>query len=422
MARSRPVLVGTVAKSRPVLVGDERFWLEAVEGMGIPLPKPKPVLIVDDERENLAVLGAVLDDEHEVHLAANGAEALAILEKVGELSVVISDQRMPGMTGLQVLAAFASRSPETVRMLVTAYADVEPVVAAVNQGKVYSFFLKPWDRHEVRAAVAAAVSQYRARSALGQMVGLLVHRKQELARTLEELELARDRLLASERLNTLGRFTAGMSHSVRNSLALMTNLVGFVREKPVGPMAVSAVKRANALLESLLPVIEAVQAFARGEVQQARRARFSAHPFVEEVRTAFQTAPLGRTHELKTSIDANAASLVLDRKRVRQALLALLAHAADASVPGKSMALKLRLGADGGWRFELTYQPQKRDGAGRAADADTAVAPGFGFGIEIARAIALAHGGRLELGAQAGREARTSLWLGPPASASGGAS
>ncbi len=396
--------------------GDSQFWQEVVDGLGIPLPAPGPVLLIDDDPENLSVLGAVLDDDHEVHLAASGPQALAMLERLGDVSVVLSDQRMPEMTGLEVLAQFARRAPETVRMLVTAYSDVEPVVAAVNQGLVHAFFLKPWDRHEVRAAVADAIGQHRARSALHTLLHTLVGKREDLARTQVELERAQDRLLGAERVNTLGRFTTGVSHSVCNSLALMSSLMTFVRKKPLGPNAVATVEHATTILESLLPVIADVQTFCRGELGQIHRSTVEPHGFLERVRGAFAGTSLGRGRRLNTSVDGNVASVVIDAGRVQQALIAVLAHAADASDHDRPLALHLRRGADNGCRFEITYGPAFRSDASRAADDDNeSVTPGLGFGIEMAREIALAHGGRLELGAQVTHEARTSLWLGPAA-------
>ena len=95
---------------------------------------------------------------------------------------------MPGMTGMELLTEMSRRSPDTVRMMLTAYSDLGPMVAAVNEGSVYRFFLKPWSPDEMRSAVADAVWLYEARAALQQVVGLLGSRKGELERTLDAPE------------------------------------------------------------------------------------------------------------------------------------------------------------------------------------------------------------------------------------------
>ena len=149
-------------------------------------------------------------------------------------AVVISDQRMPGMTGIELLAELERRTPQTVRMMLTAYSDLGPLIAAVNDGSVYRFFLKPWNPDEMRSAISDAMWLHSAQAALSQLVDLLGQRKRDLEATLENLQRVQGELLAAERMTTVGRFSAGIAHNVRNSLTVMMNLLELVQQNPVG--------------------------------------------------------------------------------------------------------------------------------------------------------------------------------------------
>ncbi len=113
------------------------------------------VLFVDDEEGNLNAFKATFRREWQVFLASSGADALELLEKE-EVDVIISDQRMPGMTGDAFLTIARERYPHTMRMLLTGYADMEAVVSAVNSGGIYAYATKPWDENDLRIRIMQA--------------------------------------------------------------------------------------------------------------------------------------------------------------------------------------------------------------------------------------------------------------------------
>ena len=122
--------------------------------------KPR-ILLVDDEPQLLAGLQIHLRRLYEVHLAQTGADAIELLRELPGFAVIISDMRMPGMTGVEVLRRAASMAPETTRMLLTGYADIESAIGAVNEGKVFRFLTKPCAPPTLLAAVADAVAAHR---------------------------------------------------------------------------------------------------------------------------------------------------------------------------------------------------------------------------------------------------------------------
>lgn len=136
---------------------------KAEELAGAPNPKTaRPrVLLVDDERLVLDGLAVRLRQKADVLTANSGAEAIAKLEAGPEVAVVVSDMRMPQMNGATLLKTVRERWPDTVRMLLTGYADLETAVAAVNEGNIFRFLTKPCPSSILLGALDAAVAQHR---------------------------------------------------------------------------------------------------------------------------------------------------------------------------------------------------------------------------------------------------------------------
>ncbi|XOV82490.1 MAG: response regulator [bacterium] len=114
------------------------------------------IMFIDDEQRVLKSMRAMFRRDYEVLLANSGAQALQLLES-HDVEVVVSDQRMPEMTGVEVLAQIKERSPDTVRILLTGYADLAAVEASINEAEVFKYLMKPCPAEEVRGAVQAAL-------------------------------------------------------------------------------------------------------------------------------------------------------------------------------------------------------------------------------------------------------------------------
>src|SRR5512135_1475058 len=117
------------------------------------------LLIVDDEPNVCDSVHDLLRREFRV-LKARSAEEGCRLMQEEEVHIVMSDQRMPQITGVELLAKVKSRYPHAVRMLFTGFADLESIIAAINQGHIYGFLKKPWQPEELEAAVRQAAAEY----------------------------------------------------------------------------------------------------------------------------------------------------------------------------------------------------------------------------------------------------------------------
>ncbi len=118
------------------------------------------ILFVDDEPNVLKSMRRIFHQEnYAIHLADSGEQALAIMDQEN-IQVVISDHRMPGMSGTDLLREIKKRYPSTIRIMLTGYADVDAVLGAVNDGAVYKFITKPWNDDDLRLTVSLALEQY----------------------------------------------------------------------------------------------------------------------------------------------------------------------------------------------------------------------------------------------------------------------
>ena len=120
---------------------------------------PYKILIVDDEPANLRTLARLFREDYEVLTAASGDEALALLGQ-HDVALLITDQRMPGMTGIELLKKTVPLRPRMVRIILTGYTDVDALVEAINCGQVYRYVAKPWNNDELRMNVKRALEHF----------------------------------------------------------------------------------------------------------------------------------------------------------------------------------------------------------------------------------------------------------------------
>ena len=171
------------------------------------------ILCVDDERNVLRALERIfLDDDYEIVLAGSGEEGLEIMEESGAFQVVISDYRMPVMNGVEFLKAVYERWPETVRIVLSGYADAGAIVAAINEGHIYKFIPKPWNDDELRVTIQNCLERYflqkKNRELLEQLAAINQALEEKVQQRTEQLELRNRALEFSQSL--LGSLPVGV--------------------------------------------------------------------------------------------------------------------------------------------------------------------------------------------------------------------
>jgi CheY-like chemotaxis protein len=122
------------------------------------------ILIVDDEEAILETMAFTFEDDYDVLTATSAPQALELLEAQAPVATVITDQRMPEMTGVEFLARVCELHPSTTRIILTGYADGDAMVRAINEGHVYAYVTKPWEPEELKQLVHRAVELHRLRA------------------------------------------------------------------------------------------------------------------------------------------------------------------------------------------------------------------------------------------------------------------
>jgi signal transduction histidine kinase len=155
------------------------------------------ILLVDDELDNLANLIFAFELDYNLTTASNAAEALDILNRE-DIAVVISDQRMPEVSGTELLSMIKESHPKVVRILITAYSDIEAAIDAINQGDVYRYISKDLAMNDIETIIKQAIEYYQMR---------------------EDLEVATQCLIKSEKLVTIAEMAAGVGHEISNTIS-----------------------------------------------------------------------------------------------------------------------------------------------------------------------------------------------------------
>lgn len=117
------------------------------------------IMIVDDEPANLRVLARLFRQDYQVVTAESAAEALTLLQ-THDVALLISDQRMPETTGIELMKQTVALRPQMVKILLTGYTDVEALIESINSGLVYRYLTKPWNNEDLRVTVRRALDHY----------------------------------------------------------------------------------------------------------------------------------------------------------------------------------------------------------------------------------------------------------------------
>lgn len=188
------------------------------------MKEKKTLLFVDDEPNILSALKRVFfDDDFEILTATSGKEALKMME--GQpVQLVISDQRMPEMSGTELLAKIREKNPEIMRVILTGFADMDAAVEAINSGQIYQFIFKPWNDEELRSVVVRALEHFDLEGENKRLLSQLKAMNDQLSQKVKE----RTQLIVQKNVE-LGKLNKTLESSLVNTVRVFVNLLEMSR-------------------------------------------------------------------------------------------------------------------------------------------------------------------------------------------------
>ena len=198
------------------------------------------VLFVDDDPINTESFVLSFSEEYDIITAISGEEALEIFQKEPGISVVLSDQRMAGMSGVELLSSIYAIHPDTVRIIITGYIDVSDIIDAVNRGHIYQYVLKPWDVVQLRLILEQATQTWRLTRENQKLADALRGKNRLLQKTNEQLQDSEERLrslssaLIHARENEQKRIALELHDELGQSLAALKLQIRLVEKERAG--------------------------------------------------------------------------------------------------------------------------------------------------------------------------------------------
>jgi len=276
----------------------------------------RKVLVVDDEPDVLRSVYDLLRIDYEVVTCQRASEALDHLKAVTDVAVILSDQRMPGMTGIELLQQARLIRPETTRLLFTAYADIHTVIDAINRGHVFRYITKPWGAEELESVIRQAVERH----------DMIIEKNQLLA----ELQTANTKLAEANRLK--GIFLEVASHELNTPVTVVLGLTDLwklsLTNDATGPER-QWVERINAAARRLAKTVQRMFKLVENREfgQTLNLETVELEPLVREAIEELTPYLEARKQRVEVEIEPQFGSIDADSSKIMDILINLLANA-----------------------------------------------------------------------------------------------
>ena len=365
--------------------------------------------MVDDERDVLRSIHDLLRLDYRVVTCQQGAEALEVLRSAEPVHVILSDQKMPEMTGVEVLRHAKVIRPETTRLLFTAYADIRTVIDAVNQGHIFRYLAKPWVPEELEAVVRQAVEHH----------DLIVEKN----RLVAELQQTNARLLEANRLK--GAFIEVASHELNTPVTVVLGMIELWKMsqgESASPQERQWVDRIGASAQRLARTVERMLKLVRNREfsHSLNIESIEIEPFLR--RAVDELAPYLelRRQSVSVEIESNLGPVQADSSKLSDVVINLLANAVKFTPDGGTIRLEVR--AEPGVIDWIRVQVSDEGVGVSAVDQPHLFEPfftgfdtlrhssgdyqfgkrGIGLGLWLVKTFVELHGGRVEVSSTSG--------------------
>ncbi|MBF0458490.1 MAG: response regulator [Nitrospirae bacterium] len=375
------------------------------------------ILIVDDEPDILKALSDTFIGDYDVHKASSASEAMEIL-KNKNIDLILTDQRMPGMTGSELLADVEASYPHMGKILLTGYSDISSTVDAINKGNVDKYLTKPWDNDKLRRIVM-------------EVLQLRMCRMKEDSRAVEA------QLVQNSKMASIGELAAGIAHEINNPVGFINSNMGNLRKfflkisslidvydslelPPESMAAIQKIKtdinydylksRINEMIERSIVGTERIQkiimdlrSFSRKDTGEAAEA---------DINEAIDTTSRFLTYEYKERINiekyfGTLPMVVCNIGKLNQVFLNILANACQSIEGTGEVKIKTRSEGDN-VRIEISdtgtgIPKDKIDKIFETFFTTKPVGKGTGLGLSISLTIIKQHKGMISVESEPGK-------------------
>ena len=387
-------------------------------------------LVIDDEPDILDAIARLFRKDYDVFTARTVEEAREIIDAY-EVEVVMTDQRMPKMTGIEFLAQLQQTHPHIVRVLFTGYSNISDVIDAINDGHVYRYISKPWKPVELRLFVAQAFEYFRAQQEKKQLLNQLQRANEKLEQKNAQLQSTNEELKMVDRVKDV--FMEVVSHELNTPIAIVFGYTYLLRKElgdelsSVAAKALSGIDASTARLKNIsnriFKMLEEDSPSTTLDLNWVNIEKFVASlrdqidPFLER-----------RNQTLEVSIDPQAEQILADEDKLNDMCINLLMNAIKFSYDDESIALEIGYD-DKGDNLSITV----RDFGVGIADEDVSQIfdvffstfnsghhssglfefnkRGIGLGLAVAKRFAEMHGGHIEVESQKGKGSHFTVHL-----------
>jgi two-component system, sensor histidine kinase and response regulator len=368
------------------------------------------ILYVDDDRENLHTFRRLFRKEYTVLLAESGEQALELLKAHAPVPLIVTDQRMPEMTGIDFLERTREISPDSIRIIITGFTDVQALIDAINKGHVYRYITKPWEEQELFVTFKRAVESYELKVHNAQLLVELQQNNEALEASYHSLQAAQEQVVQAEKLASIGRLASRIAHELRNPIQAIRMGIEVLKQD------LSAVEIGNPMqtacqttLHHIDEEITAANTIVKDLLEYARDMQF------EFTATDVNSLIDGALFNLSEKIAAaqvqvvtqygDLALILADGIRLRQVMLNIIQNAIEAMSDGGTLTITTAPHDDTG--ISIVVQDT---GCGMSPEQMarmfepffTTKEKGIGLGMSVVHRIIQAHNGKIIITSEPG--------------------
>lgn len=363
----------------------------------------RKILLVDDEEGIRTVLKISLEDKgYEVHVAESGQKALEVLEQI-EPPIVLTDIKMPGMDGVELLQKIKEKRPDTQVIMITGHGDMDLAIQSLKYDAT-DFVTKPIDDEVLDIALKRAIERITLREKLRQYT-------EHLERLVEEKSA---QLIEAERLAAVGETAAAMAHAIKNCAGSLTGGM-FVLEKGIELQREDYLRQGFRMVQGNIKRIRdmALDLLSYSKGIELRVAQCNPNEVLEEVYNSLLPRAQENGVELTIDCDRSLGAISMDKEQIYRCVFDLVLNAIDActDVSCSKSARSVRLTSRSDDKWGVVYEiedngcgiPEQIMGKIFQRFFTTKGSKGTGLGLMLGKKIVDAHGGVIELESEKGK-------------------